>query len=64
MAENLNSRVIKHQIDIRYHFVHEHVGNGSIKIVFAKSSDKDADIFTKMLERKHMSNMTTNFQAI
>jgi hypothetical protein len=47
MAENLSSGVTKYQIDTRYDFVQEHLGDESIKIVFAKSSDNDVDIFTK-----------------
>jgi hypothetical protein len=35
---------IRH-IDLRIHFVHEHVANGSVEIVAEKSSEMIADIF-------------------
>jgi len=34
-------------IDVRYHYVREYVEDGIVKIVFVKSIDNDADIFTK-----------------
>ena len=36
-------------IDIRYHFVREFVYDGFIRIIFVKTKDNDADIFTKNL---------------
>jgi hypothetical protein len=36
-------------IDIRYHFVREFVHDGFIQIIFVKTKDNDADIFTKNL---------------
>ena len=36
-------------VDIRYHFVHEFVLDGFLKVVFVKTEDNDADIFTKNL---------------
>ena len=32
-------------VDTRYHFVHEYIEDGIMKIVFVKSKDNDADIF-------------------
>ena len=47
-------------VDIRYHFVREHVVDDLIKIVFVKSCDNDADLFTKNVRKdtytKHMKN--------
>ncbi len=40
------SQRTKH-IDIRTHFVRQYIEDGIIKIVFVKSEDNDADIFTK-----------------
>jgi hypothetical protein len=40
------SQRTKH-IDVRAHFVREFVQDGVVKIVFIKSEDNDADIFTK-----------------
>jgi hypothetical protein len=36
-------------IDTRYHFVREYVEDGIVKVVFVRSEDNDADIFTKNL---------------
>ena len=36
-------------IDVRYHFVREFVHEGFLRIVFVKTKDNDADIFTKNL---------------
>ncbi len=47
LAENvMTSQQTKH-IDIRYHFVREFVENGFIKIIFVRTADNTADIFTK-----------------
>ena len=42
------SQRTKH-IDVRYHFVREFVEDGVIKIVFVKSAENDADLYTKNL---------------
>jgi hypothetical protein len=36
-------------IDTRYHFVREYIEDGIVKVVFVRSEDNDADIFTKNL---------------
>ena len=47
MSENVSvSQRTKH-VDIRYRFVQEFVLDGFIKVVFVKTADNDADIFTK-----------------
>jgi len=47
MAENMtNSQRMKH-VDVRYHFVQEFVIDGYIKIVFVKTDENHADMFTK-----------------
>ena len=60
MAENSSSGVRTRHVDIRYHFVREHVVDDFIKIVFVKSCDNDADLFTKNVSKdtytKHMNN--------
>jgi hypothetical protein len=61
MAENSSSGIRTRHIDTRYHFVREHVEDGMIKIVIVKSSINDANMFTKMLEKKHMKSMSASF---
>lgn len=36
-------------IDTRYHFVREYIERGVLKIIFVRSAENDADIFTKNL---------------
>ena len=60
MEENSSSGVRTKHVDIRYHFVREHVVDDFIKIVFIKSCDNDADLFMKNVNKdtytKHMNN--------
>ena len=37
-------------IDIRYHFIKDHVLNGNIELIFVPSDDEIADVFTKALD--------------
>ena len=61
MAENVAvSQRTKH-IDVRYRFVQEFVMDGFLKIIFVRTGDNDADIFTKNLggdlHEKHRDKM-------
>ena len=61
MAENVSvSQRTKH-IDVRYRFVQEFVMDGFLKIIFVRTADNDADIFTKNLigdlHEKHRDKM-------
>ena len=48
-------------IGVRYHFVREYIEDGIIKIVFVRSKENDADMFTKNLQKelfnKHRKNV-------
>ena len=50
-------------IDVRYHFVREFIEDGIVKIVFVRSAENDADLFTKNLGgelyRKHRGKVMT-----
>jgi hypothetical protein len=46
-AKNLSSGVCTRHVETRYHFVREHCIDDFIKIVFVKSCENDADVFTK-----------------
>jgi Reverse transcriptase (RNA-dependent DNA polymerase) len=54
------SQRTKH-IDIRAHFVREFIEDGIIKIVFIKSEDNDADIFTKNAAEETFMRHTQKF---
>jgi len=49
LAKNATTGSRTKHVDIRYHFVREYVEDGIVKIVFVRSEDNDADIFTKNL---------------
>jgi hypothetical protein len=61
MTENSSSGVRTRHINTRYHFVHEHIEDGLIKFFLVKSIINDADMFTKIWERKHMKYTSTSF---
>jgi hypothetical protein len=52
MAENASSGVRTRHIDTRYHFIREHIEDGFIEIVFVRTSDNDANIFTKNVNKE------------
>ena len=47
IANNYTTSQRTKHIDVRTHFVREFIEDGIIKIIFIKSEDNDADIFTK-----------------
>jgi hypothetical protein len=52
MAENPSPGVRIRHIDTWYHFIHEHVEDGIIKIIFVRTNKNDADIFTKNVNKE------------
>ena len=61
MAENSSTSQRTRHIDIRYKWVAEFIEAGEIAVVFVKTDDNDADIFTKNTSRvihdKHVEKM-------
>ena len=61
MAENVSTSSRTKHVDIRYHFVQEFIEDGFIKIIFVRTGDNKADIFTKNvvgeLYDKHTNDM-------
>ncbi|XP_074291616.1 secreted RxLR effector protein 161-like [Silene latifolia] len=55
-AINISKNPIQHSrtkhIDIRHHFLRDHVEKGQIRLKFCRTEDQIADIFTKPLERE------------
>jgi hypothetical protein len=47
LANNYTTSQRTKHIDIRQHFVCEFIEDGILKVIFVKSEDNDADIFTK-----------------
>jgi len=62
MAENVSTSQRTKHIDVRYHFVREFVEEGFIKIIFVRTAENTADIFTKNvsgdLHDKHTEGLT------
>ena len=44
-------------IDVRYHFIREHVMNGDIQLQFVSSQKQLADIFTKALDESTFNRL-------
>ena len=68
MAENVtNSQRTKH-VDIRYHFVREFVEDGYIRIIFVRTDDNRADLFTKNVNsgiyRRHSKHFIATQQEL
>jgi hypothetical protein len=51
MAENSSSGVGTRHINTKYHFIHDHVEDGCIKIFF-RTIDNDSDILTKDVNKE------------
>jgi hypothetical protein len=49
LANNRTTSERTKHVDIRHHFVREFIEDGIVKIVFVRSKNNDADIFTKNL---------------
>jgi Reverse transcriptase (RNA-dependent DNA polymerase) len=47
LATNSTTGQRTRHIDVRYHFVREYVEEGTVKIIFVRSAENDADIYTK-----------------
>ena len=52
IAENATSMRRSKHIDIRHHFIREHVENGTIKVVPVSTTEQRADIMTKLLGKE------------
>jgi hypothetical protein len=61
MAENSSSGGQTRHIDTRYHFVREYIEDVFIKIVFVKSCESVADLFTKNVGRDVYADHVSKF---
>ena len=46
-------------IDIKYHFIREHVMNGTVELHFVPSEQQIADIFTKPLDESTFTRLVS-----
>ena len=51
-------------IEIRHHFIRDHVLNGDIKLIFVPTDMQLADIFTKPLNEDHFCKIRTESGVI
>ncbi|GKA56630.1 retrovirus-related pol polyprotein from transposon TNT 1-94 [Tanacetum coccineum] len=58
-CNNVQHSKSKH-IDVRYHFIKEHVENGIVKLYFVRTKYQLADIFTKPLPRERFNFLIKN----
>ena len=61
MAENVSATGRTKHIDARYHFIREFIDDGWIKIVFVKTADNRADMFTKNVTSEVYDNRVDDF---
>ena len=58
-AINISKNSIKHSrtkhIDIKHHFIHDHVLKGDIELEFVSTSDQLADILTKPFDECNLN---------
>ena len=47
LANNKTTSEWTKHVDIPHHFVCEYIEDGAVKVIFVKSSENDADLFTK-----------------
>jgi ribosomal protein L24 len=63
LANNRTTSERTKHVDIRHHFVREHIEDGVVKIVFVRSKHNDADLFTKNLPgesyERHVEKFTS-----
>jgi len=63
LANNQTTSQRTKHVDVRYHFVREYIEDETVKIVFVKSKDNDADIFTKNLDGEAFWRHANKFLA-
>ena len=51
-------------IDIKYHFIREHVMNGTMELYFVPSEKQLADIFTKPLDESTFSRLVSELDML
>ena len=61
MAKNASSGGRTRHIDTRCHFIREHIEDELIQIIFGRTEENDADIFTKVVSRENYENMWLSF---
>ena len=58
-----NAKTFTKHIDVKYHFIREYVEDGMVKVVFVKSEENDADIWTKYVYTNTFKRHTEKFMT-
>ena len=61
LSHNAKSSARTKHIDIKYHCIREQVQNGTVEIIFIRSEENDADIFTKNVGKLSFVNHSSKF---
>ena len=61
LANNQTTGVRTKHVDVRYHFVREFIEDGVVKIVYVKTDENCADMFTKNLSQKQFHYHATKY---
>uniref|UniRef100_A0A0A9HJY2 Retrovirus-related Pol polyprotein from transposon TNT 1-94 n=1 Tax=Arundo donax TaxID=35708 RepID=A0A0A9HJY2_ARUDO len=64
LIKNLVFHERSKHIDVRYHFIRECMGNGSISARFIGTKDQLADIFTKALGRVRFQELRATIGVV
>lgn len=56
MAKNCESKRSKH-IDVKHHFVRDHISNGNVRIEYVRTEDQLADLFTKPMDAGRLGQL-------
>ena len=67
-AINLTKNPIQHSkskhIEIRHHFIRDHIQKGDIEFMFVKTENQLADLFTKPLARDRFNKLRTEIGVL
>ena len=67
-AINLTKNLIQHSktkhIEIRHHFIRNHIQKGDIEIMFVKIENQFVDLFTKPLARDRFNKLRTELGVL
>ena len=67
-GNNAKQSVRTKHIDVKYHFIREHVVDGMVEIVFVSSEENDSDIFTKNVSKetyeRHSEKLLMDVESI
>ena len=64
ISKNLVQHSRTKHIEIRHHFIREHVEDGTLTLEFIHTNDQKADLFTKPLDSKRFEFLRQNIAVI